>query len=381
MTQQAGQRTIPYIPQLDGLRAVAVFLVFAEHFTYNEFIRDWSPGMVGVRTFFVLSGFLITSILLNQRGTAPNGMLARRFFVRRFFRLAPPFYLAIGLSAVLGIAGMRTDWWVHALYLSNFQIAWEQQWIGAGHFWTLAVEEQFYLLWFPAVILLPRRWLLPVIIGCLLFAPGFRMLMVFGVSTFIDVLLPSQIDSLAAGALVAIVVRTPALVWLDRVLLDRTCLVALSVIVLILLAPFPEALGQKPFSLQWVLVPLLVSFASASLIRQCVAARGTDFAWLAHPALVHMGKISYGLYVFHYLVPPALYLYVPAMEYLAEGPLKLVRSLIWIIVSFILAEFSWRFLEHPLMQRRRRLDPAGSPDSADTQRKAASVRPVAEPGE
>lgn len=354
MTEITTGRSIPYHARLDGLRALAVLGVFAEHFTYSEVIRGWGPGMIGVRTFFVLSGFLITSILLAQRGSASGATLARRFYLRRFLRLSPPFYIAIALAALLGISGMRADWWVHGLYLSNFQIALREQWSGAGHFWTLAVEEQFYLLWFPAVVLAPRRWLLPVILGCLLLAVGFRLMIVFGASTFIDVLLPSQLDSLGAGALIAVISQNRALGWADRAFLDRRFLIILLGSVVILSAPYDLVGLDMPMFLDWVLLPSLVSLGAAALIRQCVAAEGDSLGWLTHPALVHLGKISYGLYVYHYFVPPALYEHVPAILYLTEGPLKLVRSLIWILISYVLAELSWRLIERPIMGRRWR---------------------------
>ena len=353
MSEIATGRSIPYYARLDGLRAVAVLAVFAEHFTYSELIRGWGPGMIGVRTFFVLSGFLITSILLNQRGTETGWLLAKRFFTRRFVRLSPPFYLAIALAALLGIAGMPVDWWIHGLYLSNIQIALDQQWSGAGHFWTLAVEEQFYLLWFPAVVLAPRRWLLPIIVGCLILAPCFRMLIVFGATSFIDVLLPSQLDSLGIGGLMALASRTPSLRWLDRIFLDRLLLVVLTGVIIVLSAPWAHTSFLKHAVFGWVVLPAAVSFGAALLIRQCVAAEGRNLGWLTLPALVHMGKISYGLYVFHYFVPPALYHHVPAILLLSDGPLKIVRSLVWIVISFILAEISWRLLEQPLMRSRQ----------------------------
>ncbi len=354
MSETGSARSLPYYARLDGLRALAVLAVFADHFTLSELIHAWGPGTVGVRTFFVLSGFLITSILLRQRGSASGGTLALRFYARRFVRLAPPFYLAIALAVALGISGMSDDWWVHGLYLSNVLIVLREQWDGAGHFWTLAVEEQFYLLWFPAVVLTPRRWLLPIVLGCLFLAPGFRMLIVLGASEFINVLLPGQLDSLAAGALVAVAIRTPSLSWLDRLFLDRRCLVVLLVVTVILSAPLPEAFPDKPMLLSWVFLPLVISVAAACLVRQCVCAEGATLGFLAHPALVHVGKISYGLYVYHYFVPAALYEHLPAMAYFTEGSLKIIRSLIWIALSFLMAELSWWLMERPLKRLRRR---------------------------
>jgi peptidoglycan/LPS O-acetylase OafA/YrhL len=333
----------------------------SEPWPYSELIRGWSPGMIGVRTFFVLSGFLITSILLQQRGTASGGDLAGQFFLRRFLRLAPPFYLAIALATALGISGMQTDWWVHALYLSNIQIALQQQWSGAGHFWTLAVEEQFYLLWFPAVILAPRRWLLPICMACLIAAPLFRSLILLDASPFIDVLLPSQLDSLSIGALLAIIIRNPSLAQVDAFFLSRRVFMVLAVFLVVLSAPWLHDVVPMPLMLRWVLLPLIVSLCAACIVRQCVAAEGHSLGWLKHPALVHVGKISYGLYVFHYFVPPALYEHVPAILHLTEGPLKLVRTLLWVLISFALAELSWRLIEKPLMRRRRGLSGKAAP--------------------
>ncbi len=343
---------LTYCARLDGLRALAVLSVFAEHLTFNEFVRGLSPGMVGVRVFFVLSGFLITSILLQERGTDTHGALARRFFSRRFWRLAPALYVAIILAMVLGLANMTSEWWIHVIYLSNFQIYRVQEWTGAGHFWTLALEQQFYLLWFPLVIIAPRRYLVPVIVVCLVSAPAFRMMIANGGDVFLDVLMPAQIDSLAAGALIAVAMRSAALAWLDRLLLDRRLLIALLGFGLVLLAPWPEIMGQRPASFRWVYAPIFVTLASACLIRQCLAARDGTLGWLSHPVLVHIGKISYGLYLFHYFVPYVWFIYVPPEYALAGSGWRLLRAAIWVFTSFAMAELSWRLVERPLMSRR-----------------------------
>jgi peptidoglycan/LPS O-acetylase OafA/YrhL len=342
--------SLGYLPALDGLRALAVLAVFAEHFTYNEFVRGWGPGTIGVRTFFVLSGFLITSILLAERGTATPKRLAMRFYIRRALRLAPAFYVAIGLAALLGIAGMRSDWWIHGLYLSNFQIMVEERWTGAGHFWTLAVEEQFYLLWFPLVVLAPRRWLLPAVAACILLAPAFRSAIPLGASPFVNVMLPGQIDSLAAGALVALARIRPGLRRLDRFLLSRATLFAAWTAVLVASAP----IEGKSAVLSWVALPSLISLAAASLVRICVEGRARILAPLCHPVMIRIGKRSYGLYIFHYLVPPFLFAYVPAIEVLGDGVWKGGRVAIWVALTFLLAELSWRYVERPFLRLKDR---------------------------
>lgn len=336
---------------MDGLRALAVLGVFAEHFTYSELVRGWSPGMIGVRVFFVLSGFLITSILLAGPERQPLGQAARVFYMKRLLRLGPAFCTAIAAAALLGIADMRQDWWVHGLYLSNIQIALQERWTGAGHFWTLAVEEHFYLLWFPLVMLAPRRTLPWLMAAGLVIAWIWRFSIAAGASPFLDVLLPSQLDGLGLGALVALARHDPRLSRFDRLLADRRVRWAAILAVPLMVAPF----DWKPASVAWILAPLAPAVAAACVIRHCAGPAQRRQHWLAHPWLVHVGRISYGLYVWHYLVPPLLYVHMPGIDLLSEGPLKAVRALLWVSISFALAEISWRVVERPIMKLRHRV--------------------------
>jgi peptidoglycan/LPS O-acetylase OafA/YrhL len=106
-----------YMPRLDGLRAVAVGIVLVTHFWSTPLI----PGEIGVRIFFVLSGYLISRILLGYRKTSLSvGQAAAHFYWRRFLRLTPALYMAIACAAAFGIANMRKDWWVHALYRATW---------------------------------------------------------------------------------------------------------------------------------------------------------------------------------------------------------------------------------------------------------------------
>ncbi|RAH98997.1 hypothetical protein DLJ53_25565 [Acuticoccus sediminis] len=363
MTDASG-RSLPYYPKLDGLRAVAACLVLVEHFTYNEMVRGFAPGLIGVKSFFVLSGFLITSILLKERGTAPAGVLATRFYLRRALRLAPAYYAAILLTALLALAAMRQEWPWHAFYLSNVQIALQERWTGAGHFWTLATEEQFYLFWFPLVALAPRRWLLPVIAGCVILAPIYRAIMAIEGTTFAIVLLPGNIDSLAAGALLAVSMsgRAAGLAFMERVAGSRALLWGSLVAVVMTTGSFGDVVGWTGGSgvLRWVFLPVLVNVTALCAVRSAIAADGR-FDILAHPALVHVGRISYGLYVWHYFVPQFCYTYIPGFQALDVGAWAILRTVIWLGLTVLIAEVSWRVIERPFLALKRRTPRAGRP--------------------
>jgi peptidoglycan/LPS O-acetylase OafA/YrhL len=117
-------RMLDYIPRLDGLRALAVGLVLLTHFAPIAIVQRLAPGTIGVRLFFVLSGYLITRIILDYRRLQPTiPRAAAQFYWRRFLRLAPPLVFAICAAAYFGVANMQNDWWIHALYLTNFRIA------------------------------------------------------------------------------------------------------------------------------------------------------------------------------------------------------------------------------------------------------------------
>lgn len=337
-----------YFPRLDGLRGLAVIAVLIEHFTYAEIVRGWDPGMVGVRTFFVLSGFLITAILIGERGQdASRRSQAAGFYWRRFVRLSPAMFAAVGILYILDVAQMRESWWVHLLYLSNFQIAHVGYWIPAGHFWSLSVEEQFYLLWFPLVVLAPKRWLVPAIMLFIIGAPLYRLMIPLGMSEFYNVLLPGQVDSLAWGALVAVARVQGSLAWVYRLLGDRRVLWASLGVTLFLLNPY---INVGPVA--WPLTPAMVSISAACLVVSCIEGRDRTFAWFANPLLMHVGAISYGIYVYHYFVPQVIFTHFNDLALWLDSSIwtKLLRTLIWTAATFVVAEISWRFMERPALK-------------------------------
>ena len=173
-----------HMAQLDGLRAFAVALVLCYHF-YRPARQYVHLGGIGVRVFFVLSGFLITGILLRSRalrdaGQAPAGLALRHFYIRRILRIFPLYYFALGIALLGKVSGVREGIAWHVAYLSNVHFflvnaVHHNQWGGGvSHLWSLAVEEQFYLLWPWVILFAPRRWLPGIALGAAAVGPVFR---------------------------------------------------------------------------------------------------------------------------------------------------------------------------------------------------------------
>jgi peptidoglycan/LPS O-acetylase OafA/YrhL len=156
--------------QLDGLRGVAILLVFFHHsgIKFPHWV-DW--GQMGVRLFFMLTGYLITMSLwkIAKRTSEVRGGHWKElgvFHLRRLARLMPAFYAAILLGALAGLPDILDPLWWHLGFASNFKMASQGYFFGpTAHFWSLALQEQFYLLWPFLVLFLPRRffpWLILV---------------------------------------------------------------------------------------------------------------------------------------------------------------------------------------------------------------------------
>lgn len=324
----AEDRALPrHMPALDGIRGIAILLVMLLHYE----VRSWpwrsgamrpvysviSHGWMGVDLFFVLSGFLITGILLDARGS--EGYF-KNFYARRTLRIFPLYYLALVLVFVLlpDIGGSaigaspvsaRTQLWFWS-YLDNFLIAFRGWGVSprmTPHFWTLAVEEQFYLLWPAVVLLCNRRALMRVCLlamaSALAVRIGFRF---FGDNELAaNVLLPARLDTLATGAFVAALVRGPRGIapfrrWAKPLLV----VTAAGTWAIFAWRHFADAedrvigtVGLSACAICFGALLLAAATAERSALRHRI---------LALPALRFVGRYSYGMYVYHYLVLVAL---------------------------------------------------------------------------
>ena len=345
------------LPRLDGLRAVAITGVLLEHFRTSRQVFDLSPGGAGVVLFFVLSGYLITRLLLDYRDRGvPLTAAARHFWWRRLLRLGPPVWLLIATTCLVGADQMRQQWWIHGLYLTNLTIAAAGRWCtGADHFWSLCTEEQFYLLWFFVVVAMPSRWLVPAILAAIATTLLFRLVVwrMHG-SVLLVVALPGDLAELAIGSLLALTGRRPALDALRRALLDRRllALTGLAFVVSTL------ALRTVPFN-QIVAYPFIASaFFACLVMRATRPGPDTGFGWLAWRPLRHVGRISYGIYVYHFFVRE-LVAHLPGMSARVNAG-GWVMFVLLSAAAILAAHLSWLWMERPVARWKDRVpQPAG----------------------
>ena len=302
----APRRAFTYMTQLDGLRALAVLAVLWTHYLpepYWLFGVYW--GGYGVRLFFVLSGFLITTILLHCRqyvhqGQQRRSVVLRQFYCRRFLRLCPLYYATLAVTALLNIAPVRETLMWHIPYLSNVYFALRGAFHGpVAHLWSLAVEEQFYLVWPWLILWVPERWLLPTLCVCIGAAPLFRLLgTLAGVNQVaLWVLTPSFLDMLCLGALLAYL-NTPQMALSGVPKKIRTVFLVTG-LPLTVVCQFAHYVAAHRF-----VVDIVGDTAKGLVFAWLVGAAAGGFQGvvgktLASPPLVYLGKISYGIYLLH----------------------------------------------------------------------------------
>jgi peptidoglycan/LPS O-acetylase OafA/YrhL len=331
---------------LDGLRAICILAVLWHHgpiWTGWEAAPQWATrGFLGVDMFFVLSGFLITSLLLRERDRTGTISL-RGFYTRRARRILPPYLAVVGLVAIwfIGVQG-RTDYLAllpaYLFFLANFLT---EHIPFLGPMWSLAVEEQFYLLWPLALILLPLRLVVPALLGLI----GLNVLIsggwiggpapVWGPLTF---QLPNATYAPmlmgAAGAIIAHHPRGFATLW--PVLGPRAA-------PLILAAALAAAIALTPWDLRgW---PNLVIHSLMLALLLSLSLREDHLAapLLGWAPLARIGAVSYGLYLYHLIA-----LDLTARTGLTGWPLLIGYA----ALSWLVAEISFRTLEARFQTRR-----------------------------
>ena len=369
--------SLKYMPQLDALRALAVLAVMVHHFLpIDRYIHgDYvTLGFLAVRLFFVLSGFLITGILLNYRSDE-RGNALRRFYLRRVLRIFPIYYLTLFIALALQVRPIQQGAFWHLTYLSNYVAPFHPEWMGpAGHFWTLAVEEQFYFVWPWILLFVPQKHLARTIVGTIALAVLFRAFALFVLSVSIDVagiFTFATLDSLGGGALLALFhyderlrSRLPGLMkWF---LIAGLGIVTLTTVLYIY---------NRGYRILHTLFCLGISFLFVVLIEK--TARGFEGKVkivMENPALLYIGKISYGLYVYHnFMLAIVLYYLLkrtPVPDYRLVAVLATVST-------FATAIVSWHLIERPLAQLKNRLNRSAKGAGYESQGQIPTCRDVA----
>lgn len=370
------------MPALDGLRGLAIALVLLRHFTEgvepSSSAGRWTmalldAGWVGVDLFFVLSGFLITGILLDAKGTKHY---FRNFYMRRTLRIFPLYYgVLIVIYGIAPLAGWlqgrasaldeTAPGWLWT-YTTNISMALsgdpnvKRDWLNLNHFWSLAVEEHFYLLWPAVVHACSRRRVLAIAAALIVTAPLLRLGLSYGSSLAPYVITPCRVDSLALGALLAALVRGPLGIapWIK----PARAVLALSVASL---AAILIVRGTFVFWDRGVLTAgysLLASTFGALVVLTVAAREGSLLSrTFSLSPLRSLGKYSYGIYVFHYLLLAA-FDRVFATKRLADalGSFELglaAHVALCCAASIAIAFASWHLYEKHFIKLKRYFEP------------------------
>jgi peptidoglycan/LPS O-acetylase OafA/YrhL len=353
---------MPHKPQLDGLRFVAFLAVF--YFHARPGVYSWGPE--GVRVFFTLSGFLITRILiLGESGNLRADL--ERFYIRRTLRIFPLYYAVVALLWLSGILP-GVGWYL--TYTYNIRAWLLHDWGGpVGHFWTLSVEEQFYLLYPPALLLTSPRFRPALVVGLLAASKAFQAYAHARLSIpWSGFLLPYCGEFLAWGGLAGLVeLRSKPGKW-------EGPLAMLAGVALIVACRRPLTWMETGPGLAAILGSLSGFGLGSALV--VFGLWRTDSPWIVGPLafrpVAYLGKISYGLYVYHLLVIERDWL-----SYLPDSYLFRFRhSLGELGLTIAISALSWRFFEGPINRLKGRLTtPPGSPPASES-----AVGPAPTPG-
>lgn len=369
-------RPLAYMRQLDGLRCIAVSLVLVQHFIPSELLYGVNWGRLGVRLFFVLSGFLITKILLDCRNQTDAGAVrprfaAHQFYARRFLRIFPIYYLMLFAALLLGNLHVEREFFWHLAYLSNVKFSFVGGFTAANttaHFWSLAVEEQFYLLWPWLILFLPRKAILPAVFLVFLVGPFYRAagVLLYWPAVSLKLFTPACMDTLGIGALLAVLERHAR--WTPGAFNRLTQgAAAIGLLASLYLFQLP---GDQPAFV------VLGDTATACVFAWCVWGAANGFrgplgAVLSWGPAVYLGRISYGIYVIHLFVP---WLYARHLVNLGlpdpnSFPLA-IELAAYTAITILLAAASWHLYEKPLNALKKHFPytpaPAQSPPSFTT---------------
>ena len=329
-----------YFPQIDTLRFIAVVLVIINHWLPNHWVNHFQLGRLGVDLFFVISGFLITKILFQLKDSSSTlRQKLKTFFIRRILRVFPLYYFVVILTTFFnrGIFSEALPW--NLLYGSNFFILSIDTWPGVmSHFWTLSVEEHFYLFW-PFIILIPnKKWIVYAIsftalLGLLsryyffIFDFPFLYTYIFTSSCF---------DAFAIGGILAFLCCYKPN-YLFHKILDNKFIFAICLLGLLFSIYSLNFQGYNHNIWNFVFFRFFSACVFFIVIGLAIDSKSSI---LNNPHFVFLGKLSYSMYLFHNFIPGFLLgVQYPTNIYL--------RLLLYFPLLVLVSYGSWKLIELP----------------------------------
>jgi peptidoglycan/LPS O-acetylase OafA/YrhL len=319
------------IPSLDGLRAISILLVVIGHWAELRYHSDIAGAFanLGVRIFFIISGYLITALLLKEH-TRTSTIRLREFYIRRAYRILPA---AVAFMLPVFVIFRHDLRWYHiaaaALYLANFDFT--HPWF-LGHLWSLSVEEQFYFLW-PSVL---KRWYrhrVVILFAVIAFAPLYRIAChLLGLHGRADETFPAVADILAFGCMLAVLAHRHPDHWLPRI---RGATAALMLMPVILV---PIYTGLLHFHITLVLLFLLWPVMHLSIAGLLWHVVQRPYRILNIWPVIWLGKISYSLYLWQQLFVFGEH----------------ARPWYSIFIALVLASASYYLVEQPMLRLREK---------------------------
>ncbi|MDI9319744.1 MAG: acyltransferase [Phycisphaerales bacterium] len=345
-------------PSINGLRAISIILVILHHLSIQEhffsgtenikwlfpltsFLQD---GHLGVNVFFVISGFLITSLMLHEE-TRTNTISLKNFYIRRTLRIFPAYYfllLVYFILQVFHLVNISNASWVTSLTYTKY-FNWRLDWLTA-HAWSLSIEEHFYLFW-PLIFMYARQYRKKTVMGLILTVPLIRVVLFFHPIIWMDELtIFTRIDSIATGCLFAL--------YKDEILMKiqkHWQKVFYASVIIIFSLPILSLLMNK-INLGFVFIPLgkthgtIANFAIGFIMMYSIfGPRNLWFNFLNLKVINYIGILSYSIYLWQQIFISG------ASHWVTTYP----QNLLFI---FIIAMSSYHFIEKPFLKLKTKFE-------------------------